>query len=604
MFTGSIRDRKVSGVLKRGSNNKDTFLEETRKKREERAINKAKDNASIIIQSYYRSYSIRIKYNNTITNDFNKKINDIIKIKNIFLLKNVNFLVPIDTLISIIRLYIISIKNYKRIDRYQCNLFNNINNIQTLLYIQSLLLESINSIEQHNILLYCYNLVNNYQQYNTINDIVNNNNGSSSSSSLSLLLVIFQLRDLLKLTILYLEYYYTSNDKTNITNIDISINILRSFINLISSNDNTHKAVLMTISYLLVPSICKSLKNLLANSSMTSNNEYNEKKSVYVNILIDFIVNTLRVNDDSLNLFRSHRLHNNVWGVLSDSLLTMPDISETLILNRLIAYLNSNHCEGWLTAYNAMSSAASTSSNTITSIKGQQTSNNEVSFLVNFFNAVLMSPQVCTAITSIQNQGNIFLNSLGDFLNQVPLLIAMRSIELDSIHTTFERSSGLTAAVDLKVSILHDMQIKQLRNWEKFQSHKRGLQNIFQKFLLNSIYIPVFFDNMSGSGAGMSTSNVLPIFKIISLYSGTIIIILLLFINVTNYYYYRYTHGMSFINRATSYCDYCFKTIIDCKIYFEFIGIFKTIITSSKAIVGIFEIMWVRIIRRDYTIVT
>ena len=154
MFTGSIRDRKVSGVLKRGSNSKDTFLEETRKKREERAINKARDNASIIIQSYYRSYSIRIRYNNTITSDFNKKINDIIKIKNIFILKNVNFLIPIDTLVLIIRLYIISIKNYKRIDRYQCNLFNNSNNIQTLLYIQNLLLESINAIEQHNIILY------------------------------------------------------------------------------------------------------------------------------------------------------------------------------------------------------------------------------------------------------------------------------------------------------------------------------------------------------------------------------------------------------------------------------------------------------------------
>ena len=62
MFTGSIRDRKVSGVLKRGSNNKDTFLEETRKKREERAINKARDNASIIIQSYYSKlfYSYKI----------------------------------------------------------------------------------------------------------------------------------------------------------------------------------------------------------------------------------------------------------------------------------------------------------------------------------------------------------------------------------------------------------------------------------------------------------------------------------------------------------------------------------------------------------------
>jgi len=535
MFTGSIRDRKVSGVLKRGSNNKDTFLEETRKKREERAINKAKDNASIIIQSYYRSYSIRIRYNNTITNDFNKKINDIIKIKNIFILKNVNFLIPIDTLILIIRLYIISIKNYKRIDRYQCNLFNNINNIQTLLYIQNLLLESINAIEQHNIILYCYNLVNNYQQYNIINDILNNSNGSSSSSSSSsLLLVIFQLRDLLKLTILYLEYYYTNNDETNIINIDISINILRSFINLISSNDNSYKAIIMTISYLLLPSICKSLKNLLANSSMISNNDYNEKKSVYINILIDYIINTLKVNDDNLNLFRSHHVHNNVWCVLSDSLLTMPDISETFILNRLIIYLNSNNCEGWLLAYNAMLSAASTSSNTITSIKGHhthQSSKNEVSFLVNFFNAILMSPQICTAIISIQNQGNIFLNSLGDFLNQVPLLIAMRSMELDTVHTTFERLSGLTATVEFKVSILYDMHIKQLRNWENFQSHKKGLHNIFQKFLLNSIYIPVFFDNMSGSGAGMSTSNVLPIFKIISLYSGIIIIIMF----ITNY---------------------------------------------------------------------
>ena len=147
-------------------------------------------------------------------------------------------------------------------------------------------------------------------------------------------------------------------------------------------------------------------------------------------------------------------------------------------------------------------------------------SSDQVSFLVNFFNAVLMSPQICASITSLQGQGTIFLNSFQNFLHQVPLLAAMRSIELECVQTFFERASGFAAVTELKISTLQDMNSKQLRLWDTFYSHKKGLQNIFKSFLFSNSYIPIFFDNISAAGDGISKSNVSPILKIITIYSG------------------------------------------------------------------------------------
>ena len=520
MFTGAIKDRNVSGLLKRNTGtSKDSFLEETRKKREERAIQKAKDNACIKIQSHYRSYNSRLKLKNSVKGEFEKKITDIKKIKSIFLIKSVSFIVPTDALITIFRLYLVSLKSSKINDRFYCNLFDSIQNVESFVYIQSLLLESLNAIEQHNIMSYCCNLLTDCNQNNSWHEILLTN-----SKALILTSILFQLRDILKLTVLYLEHYFTN--RRNIVSIDESINLLRAILSLITSSSyNSQKKLLLTISYLLVPIFCKSLKNLIENTFALSEEE-KSRKLVYVNVLIDYIITALRVPDESLKLFSSHRLSYNCWYSISNSLLTVSNFTEATTLSRLCVYLNTNNCEGWLTAYDVMSASSTetlnTTTNTFSSNKGPQISkpisSDQVSFLVNFFNTVLMSPQICTSIISLQGHGTIFLNNFQNFLHQVPLLAAMRSIELDSIQTTFERVSGFTAASEFKILTLQDMNARQVRLWDTFHPHVQGLHNIFKNFLLSNSCIPIFFDNVTA--VGMAKSNVLSVFQIITIYSG------------------------------------------------------------------------------------
>jgi hypothetical protein len=303
MFTGQLKDRKVSGVT-RHSSNKDAFLEETRKKREERAIHKLKENASIKIQSYYRGYNIRIKTKIDANNEFNKKLNDIIKIKSIFKIsKGVSFHVPNDSLIKLLRLYLISLKCQKLKDKLNNNIFKCNQQLEYLINIQNLLLESFNAVDQQqNILFYCSNMINECNQ-----------SESSFNTRILTLISIFQICDIIKLTILYLENYFTNDDRSNIIAFDNSINFLRVTIgSMSSSSDNLYYSFNMIIACLLVPSYCKSLKTLLKTSKQLSE-EDQSKKIIYANNLIDSLVKAINIRDDSLNIFPTLQLKHNIW---------------------------------------------------------------------------------------------------------------------------------------------------------------------------------------------------------------------------------------------------------------------------------------------------
>lgn len=500
MFTGELKDRRVSGLTKRNSSNsKDAFLQETRKKREERAIQKLKENASITIQSYYRGYSSRIKTKNDAKNDFNKKITDISKIKSIFKInKGLTFLVPNDSLIKLFQIYLISLKCPRLKDKFNNTVFKFNQHIESLINIQNLLLESFHAVDQQqNILLNCSNMINEYNQ-----------NEPSFDTRLTTLISIFQIRDILQLTMLYLENYFTNYDRSNMIAFDSSINLLRAIIGSISSSDDSHYKLNMIISCLLVPSYCKSLKTLLQTSIQLSE-EDQTKKMIYANSLIDSLVKAINIRDDSLNIFPTLNLRHNLWVNISEHLLTLSELTISPIFSHLITYLNSNNCEGWLLAYDTMFSVDRTSNS----------SNAQVAFLVNFFNAVLMLPTICTMITSFQGHGLVFLNSLQSFLNQVPLLTTLRSIELDSVDTVFDRSipSGLTATMELKMSICYDLKLKQMEHWNIFQPHRIALENIFKNFLLNNGYISAFFDNISPDKSSSFASST---FSVITIYAG------------------------------------------------------------------------------------
>lgn len=104
MFDGKVGVRNVRA----GGNKKDLVgVEEARKLREKRALEKQRFNAAVKIQSQYRSFSCRWKHLSTLRADFDTKMKNISGIKAVFQQRNLPFSVPLDTILPLIELFVL-----------------------------------------------------------------------------------------------------------------------------------------------------------------------------------------------------------------------------------------------------------------------------------------------------------------------------------------------------------------------------------------------------------------------------------------------------------------------------------------------------------------
>jgi hypothetical protein len=99
MFDGKIGgSRKVDYGGKRVKTDARNVIDQTRKQREQRAIERQRNQAVVIIQTLYRRY-ITLKHSQTsLRTGFDKKINDIKVLKHMLASKGINFVVPADNL--------------------------------------------------------------------------------------------------------------------------------------------------------------------------------------------------------------------------------------------------------------------------------------------------------------------------------------------------------------------------------------------------------------------------------------------------------------------------------------------------------------------------
>ena len=104
-FSGKVKERVVSaGGKKRDAERKD-FLEQTRKQREERAQDRFRSSSANIIQKIYRGFCSRKSNHSSLLLQFDKKISDVRKLESIFASKGSVFLIPIDTILTLISIY-------------------------------------------------------------------------------------------------------------------------------------------------------------------------------------------------------------------------------------------------------------------------------------------------------------------------------------------------------------------------------------------------------------------------------------------------------------------------------------------------------------------
>jgi len=108
MFDGKARQRTVSaaGLGRKNTSNNKEIIENARKQRQQRQDDKAKQNASIKIQSFLRGTLARSHVRNVFRGEFDSKLAGVQKIKALFQqTQKKNFLVPNETLLTLLRLY-------------------------------------------------------------------------------------------------------------------------------------------------------------------------------------------------------------------------------------------------------------------------------------------------------------------------------------------------------------------------------------------------------------------------------------------------------------------------------------------------------------------
>lgn len=107
MFDGKVRgSRMVSSAGKKRESDKSAFMENTRKQREDRAVERKKLNAIVKLQAFIRRLNIQAKTLLNLTLELDKKVSNVISIKSAFLARGTQFNVPLDVLLPIFRIFI------------------------------------------------------------------------------------------------------------------------------------------------------------------------------------------------------------------------------------------------------------------------------------------------------------------------------------------------------------------------------------------------------------------------------------------------------------------------------------------------------------------
>jgi hypothetical protein len=107
MFDGKVRgSRMVSSSGKKRESDKGAFMENTRKQREDRAVERKKLTAIVKLQAFIRRLGVQAKTMFDLKLELDKKISNVVNIKAAFLARGTRFNVPLDVLLPIFRGFI------------------------------------------------------------------------------------------------------------------------------------------------------------------------------------------------------------------------------------------------------------------------------------------------------------------------------------------------------------------------------------------------------------------------------------------------------------------------------------------------------------------
>jgi hypothetical protein len=121
MFDGRVRgSRMVSSSGKKRESDKGAFMENTRKQREDRAVERKKLNAIVKLQAFIRRLSVQVKTVFDLKLELDKKISNVTNIKAAFLARGSRFNVPLDVLLPIFRTFIFIFRKDKACCEVSC----------------------------------------------------------------------------------------------------------------------------------------------------------------------------------------------------------------------------------------------------------------------------------------------------------------------------------------------------------------------------------------------------------------------------------------------------------------------------------------------------
>lgn len=245
MFTGKVREeRKVTlGGKKRNADQKNNkeIVDEARKLREIRAIERLRLESSIKIQRVTRGFIIRKHFFSSLQSEFDSKVSYINKLEDVFKAKKAVFVVPNESLLSLAN-QLIWFSNYNEscVSYYtnsssslkgtknNSNSYNTINNNdRRLIALQSLLTNSINSDQSKTNLL-----------ATITNDQLTNSPFANNNNFLRVVLKIFLLSARRFLFVL-IDNSYENRHQMNISELIPSLHGLLQALSPINSTTTT-----------------------------------------------------------------------------------------------------------------------------------------------------------------------------------------------------------------------------------------------------------------------------------------------------------------------------------------------------------------------------